>query len=430
MLFQKKLGPRLRGGDFFRAPLVEPLLFLAHRLPYPPNKGDKVRSYHFFAHLARRYRLFLGTFVDDPGDWAHVGAVRALCAEANVQPLARWSRPAALAPALLCGEPLTLPYFRSRALADWVRRVVERERISRALVFSSSMAQYAIDLPGLRTVVDFVDMDSAKWGAYAERRGWPARALYRREARRLLDYEKTVAARAAASLFVTDEETRRFVHEAPEAASRALTIRNGVDSAYYSPAHEYFSPFAPGERAVVFTGAMDYWPNVDAAVWFAREVLPLLRGDDTRVRFYVVGMNPDGAVRALAREPRVVITGRVPDVRPYLAHAAVVVAPLRVARGIQNKVLEAMAMAKPVVTTTACAAALTAKAGVELACSPHAQGFAAAVRQLFDAKRAAHMGALARARVLRDYTWAASLKELDAVLEPRAASAPSEALAL
>ncbi|HYX66329.1 MAG TPA: sugar transferase, partial [Burkholderiales bacterium] len=121
---------------------LEPLLFLAHRLPYPPNKGDKVRSHHFLKHLASRYRVFLGTFVDDPADWQHLPAARALCAELHVQPLRRWSAPASGAVALLSGEPLTLPHFRSRALAHWVRRVVEHERISRAFVFSSAMAQY------------------------------------------------------------------------------------------------------------------------------------------------------------------------------------------------------------------------------------------------------------------------------------------------
>jgi sugar transferase (PEP-CTERM/EpsH1 system associated) len=396
---------------------MEPLLFLAHRLPYPPNKGDKVRSYHFFKHLASRYRVFLGTFVDDPADWTHVAAVRELCAEANVQSLRRWSRPAAGVRALLRGEPVTLPYFRSAALKDWVRGVVQREGIRRAFVFSSSMAQYAIDLPGVRTVVDFVDMDSAKWEEYAKRRAWPACALYRREARYLLDYEKAVAERAEASIFVTPEETQRFLAEAPRVEGRALAIRNGVDSAYYSPAHEFASPFAPGERALVFTGAMDYWPNIDAAVWFAREVLPLIRKEQPGVRFYAVGMNPDGAVRALAREPDVVITGRVRDVRPYLAHASVVVAPLRVARGIQNKVLEAMAMAKPVVTTVASAAALSARPGIELACASEPREYADLVRSLFDEGRAARMGALARARVLQDYGWQASQAALEALIE-------------
>ena len=203
-------------------------------------------------------------------------------------------------------------------------------------------------------------------------------------------------------IFVTDEEAQLFRKEAPESAGRIVAIRNGVDSEYFSPAHDFASPFAPGERAVVFTGAMDYWPNVDAVAWFARDVLPEIRRRDPGVRFYVVGMNPDAAVRALGNDPATVVTGRVSDVRPYLQHARVVVAPLRVARGIQNKVLEAMAMAKPTVVTPATAAALSARPGVELEVADDARGFAAKVLQSMDPLRAdAHGRPRPRARSRR-----------------------------
>jgi sugar transferase (PEP-CTERM/EpsH1 system associated) len=398
---------------------LEPLLFLAHRLPYPPNKGDKVRSCHFLGHLATRYRVHLATFIDDPADWAHLDAVRRMCAGVYVEPLVPWLKRATSSRAFLCGEPLTLPYFRSRALAQWVRQAVSDARISRAFVFSSAMAQYVRDLPQLRTVVDFVDMDSQKWADYASRRRWPAAAVFRREAHRLLRYELDVAARAEASVFVTEEETRRFLAQKPRDAARVATIRNGVDSEFFSPQQELPSPFAPDERPVVFTGSMDYWPNVDAVAWFAREVLPLLREHDGSVRFYVVGMNPDVAVRALAERPGVAVTGRVPDVRPYLQHAAAVVAPLRVARGIQNKVLEAMAMGKPVVTTPACASGLSAREGTDLEAASDARDFAAKVRACMEPAKAQAMGRLARERVLRDYTWPTSFRLLDELLEPR-----------
>jgi len=406
---------------------VEPLLFLVHRLPYPPTKGDKVRSFHFLKHLAHRYRVYLGTFVDDPADWPHVAAVRAFCEDACVERISRLPRLARTAGAFLHGEPITLPYFRSRALQEWVRRVVGEQGIERAFVYSSSMAQYVIDVPEIATVVDFVDMDSAKWSEYASRRMWPASALFQREARCLLAYEKAVAARASASVFVTEDEKRRFLAEARDASPRIFAIPNGVDSDYFSPFHELTSPFAAGERAVVFTGAMDYWPNIDAVIWFAREVLPALRERDPRVRFYVVGMNPDVAVRALASDAAVVVTGRVPDVRPYVKHASVVVAPLRVARGIQNKILEAMAMAKAVVTTRACAGALKLRPGVEIEVADERAAFAGAVASLLDRERAVRMGAFARSRVVADYGWRASLESLEELLSPQ--SQPQEALA-
>ena len=394
---------------------MEALLFLAHRLPYPPNKGDKVRSWHFLKHLAERYRVFLGTFIDDPSDRKHVAALETLCADTHVEEIVPWAKRARSMTALLSGEALSLPYFRSRALGRWVEEVVRRERVSRAFAFSSPMAQHVLGLPGVRCIVDFVDMDSAKWGDYAIRRGWPASALYEREARRLLAYERDVAARAEASVFVTDEEAGHFRRETG-LEKRVVAIRNGVDSDYFSPARDFKSPFAPDERPVVFTGAMDYWPNVDAVAWFAREVLPEIRARDPAVRFYVVGMNPDRAVRALASDAGATVTGRVDDVRPYLQHARVVVAPLRVARGIQNKILEAMAMAKPVVVTAGSAAALSVQAD-ELEVASDAHGFAAKVLAMMEPARGEDFGRRARARVLKDYSWAASLEQLDELMD-------------
>ena len=400
--------------------LMEPLLFLAHRLPYPPNKGDKVRSFHFLKHLAGRYRVFLGTFIDDPSDWNHVEALKPLCADIHVEAIVPWAKRLRSVKAFLDGEALSLAYFRSRKLDRWVAETARRERPALAFAYSSPMAQYTLGLSGVRCFVDFVDMDSAKWGDYALRRKWPAAALYEREARRLLAYEREVAAGAEASIFVTDEEARRFRNETPERAEQVVAIRNGVDSEYFSPLRDFESPFAPGEKPVVFTGAMDYWPNVDAVAWFTREVLPTLRRHDPSIRFYIVGMNPEPAVRALASADAVTVTGRVDDVRPYLQHARVVVAPLRVARGIQNKVLEAMAMAKPVVVTAASADALAADRGVELEVATDAHGFASKVLALMDPEQASVMGRRARLRILRDYTWQASLNLLDALLQRNA----------
>lgn len=395
---------------------MEPLLFLAHRLPYPPNKGDKVRSYHFLKHLAQRYRVFLGTFIDDPADEEHLPAVRSLCCEMQVETLTPWRQRARSLSALLSGEALSLPYFRSRRLAAWTAETARRHDVRRAFVYSSAMAQYALGLPRLDSFVDFVDMDSAKWDDYAARRRWPASALYGREARCLLAYERQVAKRARASVFVTEEEAQRFRHSAPECAGSVTVIRNGVDADFFSPAHAFPSPFARGERAIVFTGAMDYWPNVDAVVWFAREVLPAIRRAQPAARFYVVGMNPDASVRALARDAAVTVTGRVPDVRPYLRHAAVVVAPLRVARGIQNKVLEAMAMAKPVVASAACASALSARPGVDLAVAAEPRGFAAATLWAMEPPHAQRLAQHARERIVHEHGWLRSLRQLEELL--------------
>jgi sugar transferase (PEP-CTERM/EpsH1 system associated) len=395
---------------------VEPLLFLSHRIPFPPNKGDKVRSYHLLKHLAARHRVYLGTFVDDPADWRHRDALQQLCAGSFAAAIAPGLTRLRSLGGLATGESLTLRYYHNRALREWVAATVREQRISRALVFSSAMAQYVDGLPGVRFVLDLVDVDSAKWGEYASRRAWPLSWIYGREEAKLLAVERSAAARADATLLVTAAEAQLFGRLAPDVASRVHVIPNGVDTSFFSPDRTLRSPFAPGERNIVFTGAMDYWPNVDAVCWFAREALPLIRAREPAARFTIVGMNPAPRVRALTRDPAVLVTGQVDDIRPYLQHANVVVAPLRVARGIQNKVLEAMAMARPVVVSTASANALTARAGIELEVAASASEFAERTIGLLAGARAGEMGRAARKRVLQDYEWERNLRQLDALL--------------
>jgi polysaccharide biosynthesis protein PslH len=399
---------------------VAEILYLVHRMPYPPDKGDKVRSYHLLKHLVQRHRVHLGTFIDDPADAAHLPALRKLCASVHAVPLhPRRSR-------LATGEALTLPYYRSASLQTWVRE--RAHAVDAALVFSSCMAQYTRELPTGRVLLDMVDVDSAKWAEYAPRHRWPLSWLYAREARTLLAWERQAAAAARHTFLATDKEAELLRGLAPESAARISGMDNGVDATFFAPAADRSSPFRAGEQAIIFTGAMDYWPNVDAVSWFAREVLPLLHRQHAGLRFFIVGRSPAPAVQALAG-PHVVVTGTVPDVRPYLQHATVVVAPLRLARGIQNKVLEAMAMARPVVAAEACATALQAQAGHELLVAREASDFAERVRSLLDDPgRAATIGAAGRQRVLASYDWAAHLRQLDLQLQ-QALSAPAPAAA-
>ena len=354
------------------------LLYLVHRLPFPPNKGDKLRSFHLLKHLAATHRVFLGTFVDDPDDERHIDALRPLCAELHVERLdPTFARLRSLT-GFADGRALTLPYYRNRDLKSWVDRTVREQRIDTALVFSGAMAQYANALPELRTLVDFVDVDSAKWTQYAQSRRWPSSWLYRREGERLLAFESDVARRSARSFFVTDAEVELFGRLAPECAGKIEAIGNGVDAEYFSPEHDLPSPYPAGEIPVVFTGAMDYWPNIDAVSWFASDMLPSLRSRWPGLRFYVVGMRPAPSVQR-SPKPASPSPGTVPDVRPYLRHAAVVVAPLRVARGVQNKVLEAMSMARPVVVSTACANGIDATLGRDYEAAADAQAFIASI---------------------------------------------------
>lgn len=394
------------------------ILYLVHRLPYPPNKGDKVRSYHLLRHLLQNHRVFLGTFIDDPDDEQHLPTLRALCPDLHVERLQPRQAKIRSLTNLLSGEALTLGYYRNAGMQRWVNEVAAEHPMQASVVFSSSMAQYAQPLaPQVPMLVDFVDVDSAKWTQYAPEHRWPLSWLYRREGSRLLAYEREVASQAQRSFFVTPNETALFVSQAPESAGSVQALSNGVDADFFMPDPKRANPFGPLEQAVVFTGAMDYWPNIDGVSWFVADILPRLLVHWPRVRFYIVGRSPSAEVRALASE-RVIVTGTVPDVRPYLQHAAAVVAPLRVARGIQNKILEAMAMEQAVVTVNSCADAIGATPAEGQLRADTPDEFLDALQQLLDApEQARALGRAARRFVVAGFSWQAHLSGIDACLD-------------
>lgn len=392
------------------------ILYLVHRLPYPPNKGDKVRSYHLLKHLAAKHRVFLGTFVDDPDDMQHIETVRNFCSDLHVARLKPKFAKIRSLYALLAGEPLTLRYFRDSRLQTWVDRILYQQQIDAVVVFSSAMAQYVESISRIPVLVDFVDVDSAKWTQYAPNHRWPMSWLYKREGMRLLAYEREVAARSVRSFFVTEAESALFSGLAPECEVRVDALCNGVDADYFSPDINRPSPYAEDQIPVVFTGAMDYLPNIDAVRWFATEILPTIREHRPQIHFYIVGRSPSPQVLSLA-SANVTVTGTVPDVRPYLQHASVVVAPLRIARGIQNKILEAMAMAKPVIASTECAGAVDAILGQELLTASTSSDFIAEIEVLLqDSERSRRIGEAARQRVLARYSWDAHLNGMDQYL--------------
>ena len=413
--------------------VMQELLFLAHRIPYPPNKGDKIRSYHVLKYLAGKYRVHLGTFVDDEQDWQYVPVLRDLCGESHF--VALNSRIARLrsAKGLLNGEALTVPYYYNASMQAWVTQLLEKNPVHRVVVFSSGMAQYVAGQrwSKIRRVIDFVDVDSDKWRQYAKSKSWPMSAVYRREARRLQVYERQIAAEFDASVLVSQSESSLFKTLAPESVERIDYLNNGVDSDYFSPERLYVQPYRAGEKALVFTGAMDYWANIDAVAWFAREVFPYVYQRDPHARFYIVGGRPTSAVRQLESIPGVYVTGAVPDVRPYVAQAAAAVAPLRIARGVQNKVLEAMSMAKPVLATSAAVEGIesgTDGARVDRQGFNEATGIVVADDVMVCAEYALGMlqggyNAAGRTCVLKYYAWSESLMRLDRLLEGNAVPA-------
>ena len=401
------------------------LLYLVHRLPYPPNKGDKVRSYHLLKHLCRKHRVFLGTFVDDPSDEDHIDVVREICPDLHVEHLDPFTAKLRSLAGLLTHEALGLRYYRNGGLTHWVNQTLATNKIDAAIVFSAVMAQYVSGASGNSLppiLVDFVDVDSVKWKQYADNHNWPLSWLYRREGELLFAYERAVAKRAERVFFVTPNEATLFRNMAPESADRVEVISNGVDSDYFWPDPTCVSPFTtkeshPEQIPIVFTGAMDYWPNIDAVTWFAQDILPALCEAWPRLCFYIVGRNPPPDVLALASNV-VVVTGTVGDVRPFLQYAAIVVAPLRVARGIQNKILEAMAMARPVVASHSCVEAINARTDEDLVCAIEAIDFIRKIDYLLRTPLLAlAIGKSGRKRVIQSYSWDAHLARLDRYLD-------------
>ncbi|GAA0889637.1 TIGR03087 family PEP-CTERM/XrtA system glycosyltransferase [Rhodanobacter soli] len=404
---------------------MQSVLFLCHRLPWPPSKGDKIRSYHVLQRLAERYRVYLGTFVDDPADWRHLAPVEALCAEVCVRPLPPWRAGWRALAALTRGEALTVGVYRDRVMRHWVERLLADHKLELALCYSSGVAPFVMRHTQLRRVMDFVDVDSDKWHQYAQQaRGSVKRMLYQREARRLAEFERTIATQFDASVFVSEAEAAFFRHLVPESAGRVHGIPNGVDAVYWDPQRACSSPYRPGERVVVFVGAMDYRANVDAVCWFAHEVWPRIAARRQDARFYIVGSRPTAAVRMLGQLAGITVTGRVEDVRPYLAHAHAVAAPLRIARGIQNKVLEALAMEKVLLATPAAYAGVADFAGRQGCIDESPEVMATEALRWLDAPQVVRVPA-ARAEVLSRHDWARSLDTYENVLcnaQPGAAS--------
>jgi len=393
------------------------ILFLPHRIPFPPDRGDKIRSFHLLEALRGIAPVHLGCFADDARDMGFAGDLAALT-ESQCVVMRDRSRFVAGLDGLIGRKPMLSALYENTPLRHWVETVL-RDRPIRAIVaFSVQMARFVPrDLPpDVRFVMDFVDFDSAKYAAYGAGQrgvmGW----INRREGRLLLDLEREVARRADVSTFVTAAEAAAFADASGCEAQRLSVLENGVDLKYFN-IQSNLPKIDCKHPLVVFTGQMDYRPNVDSVVSFAGNIFPAIRAVHPDATFAIVGRNPTREVRALAAMPGVIVTGDVPDVRGWLAAADVVVAPLRIARGIQNKVLEAMAMGKPVVASRQAAEGIDAENGKHLLIASEPADEATTVLALLaDPARAAELGRAARARVEQRYDWAATLAPLRAML--------------
>ena len=389
------------------------VLYLCHRIPYPPNKGDKIRAFQQLRAIAARHEVDLFTLADDAADVAHESTLRDYCHQVTVGRVnPRLARLRAL-PYLFTRAPLTVPYFYSAELQREIRRAVAARSYDRIFVYCSAMAQYVERAWQIPTVTDFVDVDSDKWTQYAAFSRWPSSAIYRRESRALQEYERQICEQSSC-VIVTTEREASLIRQITDIA-RLHVIPNGVDTEFFQPSGK---PLEGGPPTVGFIGDMSYFPNEEAVTYFARQVLPLIQQSVPGTRFLIVGRNPGHTVQKLAKINGVEVTGFVPDIRTHLARMHATVAPFSIAAGIQNKILEAMAFGLPVVCTSRAAQGLSPEAAGAVDVADRAEEMAAKVATLLgDAQLARNKGMEGRRRVAGEYNWAASLSRLLDLLE-------------
>jgi sugar transferase (PEP-CTERM/EpsH1 system associated) len=386
------------------------LYFLAQRVPFPPDRGDKITTYNEVVHLARGYEVHVFCTADGAEDLANVAGLRPLVASVTAEPVHSLRAKLRGLLGLATGEALSVAMIGEPGLQRAIAEAAAREPPDLIFIYSSNMAQFAERFAGLPRIMQFADLDSMKWERYAAAAKWPMRWIYAREARLLRALEHRLAHACDHSLVCTDNERADFEARIPGAP--VSTAANGVDLDYF---RSEGATKVPG--LLVFTGVMDYLPNVDAVTWFATDILPLVRRAVPEAKFVICGSRPNAAVQALAARPGVTVTGRVPDVRPFLDRAEVFVAPLRIARGIQNKVLEAMAMNLPVVATGQVWRGTGFPEGEGIRAADDPKIFAdEVVALLHDGNRRTEFGRIARAAVERDFAWAAKLKTVDRVV--------------
>lgn len=401
------------------------ILMIVHRIPYPPDKGDKIRSFNQLKFLAERgWQVHLCTLADDPDDMKHVGALLQYCASVQVEPLSPGIQKLRSLVAPLSGRPMSACYFYNARLQQKVDELLLTRPVKAVFCFCSPMAEYLLRSrqrplidPKTREVslvMDMVDIDSDKWDQYARRSTGPMKWLYLLEGRLLRRYERQVADFFDATLLVSGAEAESFRQRA-QGCRGIVAVSNGVDHQYF---HAAFRE-SDGRKRISFCGAMGYLPNVDAVRWFALEVLPRIREALGEVEFWIVGGGAGEEVWSLEKLPGVHVTGRVEDVRPYVWDSDLSVAPIRIARGIQNKVLEAMSMGIPALVTPQAFEGLEAVAGVEVGVSvADPDTFAAAaVELLSDPEKGRAMARRARQTVLDRYSWTGRLQMLDRILE-------------
>jgi sugar transferase (PEP-CTERM/EpsH1 system associated) len=399
------------------------ILFLCHRLPYPPKRGGKIRPFNMIRHLSRRHEVTVATVARSAAEVADGQDLRKYCHELHVGQIPTYAGWGRFGLYTATTYPATFGYFYSPALDRTVQTLLATRDFEAIFVHCSSMGPYVARHRGCRKILDYGDADSEKWLEYARASRFPLSLGFALEGRKVRRYERWLAegfdacsVNAPREREVLGQYVDKPIHVFP----------NGVDLDYFRPQREG-GPASPAR--VVFTGNMSYKPNVEAVGDFVSQILPRVWTRRPETEFYIVGMDPSPAVRRLADGRRIVVTGRVDDVRPYFDAATVAVAPLRIARGLQNKVLEAMAMRVPVVASPAAFNGINAEAGRDVLVADDPESFSRGVVSLLDDPllRDRHAAA-ARTCVERNHDWARILNGLERLVTegpgPRAEALP------
>jgi polysaccharide biosynthesis protein PslH len=389
------------------------ILYITHRVPYPPDKGDRIRNFHILTWLARRASVHLACLADESVDDGKIRTLESLVDRVGVVPHRSWLRWARAVRSLATGRTITEGVFSSPALRDLVRAWAKETQYHATLASASGVAPYLRlpELEGVPAVVDFVDVDSQKWFDYAQACRGPRAWLYRVEGRRLRRLEHDAAAWARATVLVSEAETNLFRQSCN--APNVYTVTNGVDLERFAPD----GATVETGQTCVFVGALDYRPNIDGVCWFCRDVWPEIYRQRPGARLLLVGRQPVPAVRRLATIAGVELVGQVPDVRPFLAGAGLVLVPLRLARGVQNKVLEALAMGKATVASPQSLVGLQARGNVPvLTASTPTEWVESVIRLMDDPALRRRLGCDGRLYVEQSHCWDRSLEPLGSIL--------------
>lgn len=407
------------------------ILFLAHRIPFPPNKGDKIRSFNELKYLANLGDVYLGALVDKPEDFKYQKNMEAYCKEIHLAPISPALKKITSLKGLVCGPSLSVLYFHNKKLKQAINNLLSKHDFDAIFCFSSTMAEYVLKASchwsttgqkRPRLIMDFCDVDSIKWSQYSADTKWPLSALYQREWKLLSAYERKIAQLFDHSIFVSSREKQLFEQHNP-GCKNIITLLNGVDLDFFRPNMPPATPTSDCQinqpPELVFTGAMDYQANVDGVCWFYDEIWPRIIKEIPNVTFTIVGSNPAPAIKKLDKDNRVKVTGFVKDIRPYYDSATLCIVPLRIARGIQNKVLEAMAMGKALVCTANAAEGITAATEENMLLGNNPTDFAQAVITLLkDKTKRKTMGLNNRQCVESNYNWENNLSALRDLVSP------------